>query len=209
MRLVSEVFANLLVIGLLFGAASSSAYAIAVIGLAAFLGFLAIVSVSLGVLNLLPILPLHILWINLVTTVALAITLDVGEFAGDPLATSSVEAYEEGLKSQQAHAEFTGDSLLIGGCGRMDYGSGDVGEMYDSITGKLFTLPDETLVYPAHDYQGRTSSSIIEEKHFNPRLLVNSRDEYIEQMNALQLEPPAKIDIAVPANIRRDQKQAA
>ena len=104
---------------------------------------------------------------------------------------------------------FTGDTLLIRGTGRTDFQNGDPGAQYDSIFDRLLTLPDETLVYPAHDYQGRTSSSIIEEKHFNPRLLVNSRDEYIEQMNALQLEPPAKIDIAVPANIHCDQQQAA
>ncbi len=104
---------------------------------------------------------------------------------------------------------FTGDTLLIRGTGRTDFQNGDPGAQYDSIFNRLLTLPDETLVYPAHDYQGRTCSSIIEEKHFNPRLLVNSRDEYIDQMNALQLDPPAKIDIAVPANISCGYSQAA
>ncbi len=104
---------------------------------------------------------------------------------------------------------FTGDTLLIRGTGRTDFQNGDPGAQYDSIFNRLLTLPDETLVYPAHDYAGRTSSSIIEEKHFNPRLLVNSRDEYIDQMNALQLDPPAKIDIAVPANISCQYPRAA
>ncbi len=104
---------------------------------------------------------------------------------------------------------FTGDTLLIRGTGRTDFQNGDPGAQYDSIFERLLTLPGKTLVYPAHDYEGRTSSTIFEEKHFNPRLLVGSRDEYIEQMNALELDPPAKIDIAVPANIGCDYRQAA
>jgi glyoxylase-like metal-dependent hydrolase (beta-lactamase superfamily II) len=104
---------------------------------------------------------------------------------------------------------FTGDTLLIRGTGRTDFQNGDAGAQYDSIFGRLLTLPDKTLVYPAHDYEGRTCSSIIEEKYFNPRLQVNSRDEYINQMNALDLAPPAKLDIALPANISCGLKHAA
>ncbi len=96
---------------------------------------------------------------------------------------------------------FTGDTLLIRGTGRTDFQNGDPGDQYDSIFDRLLTLPENTLVYPAHDYEGRTCSSIREEKLFNPRLMVNSRDEYIDLMNSLQLDKPARMDIAVPANI--------
>jgi len=95
---------------------------------------------------------------------------------------------------------FTGDTLLIRGTGRTDFQNGDPSAQYDSLFNKLLTLPEETLVYPAHDYEGRTVSSIFEEKHFNPRLQVASRQEYVDQMNALELDPPRLIDIAVPAN---------
>ena len=95
---------------------------------------------------------------------------------------------------------FTGDTLLIRGTGRTDFQNGDAGAQYDSLFNKLLKLPEETLVYPAHDYEGRTCSSIGEEKHHNPRLQVTSRQAYIDQMNALQLDPPRMIDVAVPAN---------
>jgi len=95
---------------------------------------------------------------------------------------------------------FTGDSLLIGGCGRTDFQGGDAGTLYDSITQRLFALPDETLVYPGHDYKGRTSSTIGAEKAGNPRLAGRTRDEFIALMGALNLPPPKKIDVAVPAN---------
>lgn len=94
----------------------------------------------------------------------------------------------------------TGDALLIGGCGRTDFQRGDAGALYDSITTKLFTLPDETLVYPGHDYRGRWVSCIGEEKRNNPRLAGKSRDEFIAIMAALDLPRPKLIDVAVPAN---------
>ena len=97
---------------------------------------------------------------------------------------------------------FTGDTLLIRGTGRTDFQNGDAGAQYDSLFGRLLKLPEETLVYPAHDYEGRTCSSIGEEKRYNPRLQVKSRQAYIDQMNALQLDPPRMIDVAVPANRR-------
>ncbi|MCB1850069.1 MAG: MBL fold metallo-hydrolase [Gammaproteobacteria bacterium] len=97
---------------------------------------------------------------------------------------------------------FTGDTLLIRGTGRTDFQNGDAGAQYDSLFNRLLKLPEETLVYPAHDYEGRTCSSIGEEKRHNPRLQVSSRQEYIERMNALRLEPPRMIDVAVPANRR-------
>jgi sulfur dioxygenase len=100
---------------------------------------------------------------------------------------------------------FTGDSLLIGGCGRADFQSGDAGSLYDSITEKLFALPDATIVFPAHDYNGRRSSTIGVEKRTNPRLAGRSRDAFIRLMSDLQLPPPKLIDVAVPANRRLGQ----
>ena len=95
---------------------------------------------------------------------------------------------------------FTGDSLFIGGCGRTDFQGGDAGALYDCITQRLFTLPDETLVYPGHDYQGRWVSSIIQERTTNPRLAGKTREQFIEIMANLNLPKPRLIDEAVPAN---------
>jgi sulfur dioxygenase len=97
---------------------------------------------------------------------------------------------------------FTGDTLLIRGTGRTDFQNGDPRAQYDSIFNKLMKLPDETLVYPAHDYKGDTVSTIAEEKLFNPRLRVKSVDEYIELMNNLKLPNPKMMDVAVPANLQ-------
>ena len=104
---------------------------------------------------------------------------------------------------------FTGDTLLIRGTGRTDFQNGDPGAQYDSLFEKLLKLPEDTLVYPAHDYEGRTSSTIGEELRFNPRLQVASRQAYIDQMNVLSLDPPRLIDVAVPANRSCGLKMAA
>jgi len=95
---------------------------------------------------------------------------------------------------------FTGDALLIRGCGRTDFQHGDPGLLYDGLWNKLFALPDKTLVYPGHDYKGRFSSTVGEEKKFNHRL-TKPRAEFIELMNNLNLPYPKKIDVAVPANV--------
>ncbi len=95
---------------------------------------------------------------------------------------------------------FTGDSLFIGGCGRTDFQGGDAGAQYDGITQRLFTLPDETLVYPGHDYQQRWVSSIMQERTTNPRLAGKTREEFIEIMNNLNLPKPRLIEEAVAAN---------
>ncbi len=96
---------------------------------------------------------------------------------------------------------FTGDALLIDGCGRTDFQSGDAGTLYNSIQNKLFSLPGETLVYPAHDYDGRCVSSIAQEKVRNPRLGGGrSKQDFVELMNGLNLPYPRKIDFAVPGN---------
>lgn len=99
-------------------------------------------------------------------------------------------------------AIFTGDTLLIRGSGRTDFQSGNPGQAYDSITEKLFTLPDSCIVYPGHDYDGRTTSSIGEEKKHNPRLgNKKTREEYIDIMNSMDLPKPKMIDKAVPGNM--------
>ena len=96
---------------------------------------------------------------------------------------------------------FTGDTLLIRGTGRTDFQNGDPYVQYDSLFNKLLTLPDETYVYPAHDYKGDTVSTIGEEKAHNPRLQVKSVDEYVQIMNNLNLANPKMMDVAVPANL--------
>ena len=96
---------------------------------------------------------------------------------------------------------FTGDTLLIRGTGRTDFQNGDPRAQYDSIFNRLLKLPDETLVYPAHDYKGDTVSTIGEERRCNPRLQVKSMDDYVQLMNNLKLPNPKMMDVAVPANM--------
>jgi glyoxylase-like metal-dependent hydrolase (beta-lactamase superfamily II)/rhodanese-related sulfurtransferase len=96
---------------------------------------------------------------------------------------------------------FSGDTLFIRGTGRTDFQHGDPGDQYDSIFNKLLTLPDETLVYPGHDYKGDSVSTIAEERAYNPRLQVSSRGEYIDLMKNLHLDNPKMMDVAVPANL--------
>jgi glyoxylase-like metal-dependent hydrolase (beta-lactamase superfamily II)/rhodanese-related sulfurtransferase len=97
---------------------------------------------------------------------------------------------------------FTGDTLLIRGTGRTDFQNGDPRAQYQSLFGRLLKLPEETLVYPAHDYKGDTVSTIGEEKAFNPRLQVKSVDDYVALMENLNLPNPKMMDVAVPANMR-------
>ena len=97
---------------------------------------------------------------------------------------------------------FTGDTLLIRGTGRTDFQNGDARAQYDSIFNKLLRLPEETMIFPAHDYKGETVSTIGEERRFNPRLQVRSVDQYVELMGNLKLANPKMMDVAVPANMR-------
>ena len=100
-------------------------------------------------------------------------------------------------------AVFTGDTLLIGDCGRTDFQSGNAGSLYDSITQQLFTLADETRVYPGHDFNGRSFSTIADERLHNPRAGNGiTRDQFISTMNNLQLAPPPRIHEALPSNLR-------
>jgi glyoxylase-like metal-dependent hydrolase (beta-lactamase superfamily II) len=97
---------------------------------------------------------------------------------------------------------FTGDTLLINGTGRTDFQNGNPIEQYHSLFDKILKLPDKMLVYPAHDYNGNLVSSIGEQKKNNPRLQVNSEEQYAEIMNNLNLASPKMMDIAIPANIK-------
>jgi len=97
---------------------------------------------------------------------------------------------------------FTGDTLLINGTGRTDFQSGSPYDAYDSLFNRLLKLPENTLVYPAHDYNGKSNSTIEAEKNNNPRLQVGSKDEYAEIMNNLNLSNPKMMDVAVPANLK-------
>lgn len=97
---------------------------------------------------------------------------------------------------------FTGDTLLIGGCGRTDFQEGSAEKLYESVTQKLFTLPPDTIVYPAHDYSKKTSSSIEIEMKTNPRLgNSKTKEEFLKIMNTLKLSLPKKIHEALPANL--------
>ncbi|MBV9776399.1 MAG: MBL fold metallo-hydrolase [Acetobacteraceae bacterium] len=102
---------------------------------------------------------------------------------------------------------FTGDTLLIRSTGRTDFQNGDPRAQYESIFNRLLRLPDETLVFPAHDYKGDTVSTIGEERAFNPRLQVRSAEEYVALMNDLNLPNPKMMDVAVPANMRQGLAQ--
>jgi len=97
---------------------------------------------------------------------------------------------------------FTGDTLLINGTGRTDFQNGNARQQYDSIFNKLLKLPENTMVFPAHDYNGKKHSTIGSEKQNNPRLQVNSVDQYVEIMNNLKLANPKMMDVAVPANLK-------
>jgi glyoxylase-like metal-dependent hydrolase (beta-lactamase superfamily II) len=125
--------------------------------------------------------------------------LDIGAVALQPLYTpghtDNHHCYLAGARL------FTGDALLIDGCGRTDFQGGCAATLYRSVHDKIFTLPDETLVYPAHDYRGREVSSVGRERARNPRLgCGRSEEEFVEIMAALDLPYPRKIDVAVPAN---------
>ena len=111
------------------------------------------------------------------------------------------ESFSFVLNPARPRAVFTGDVLLIRGSGRTDFQGGDARKSWDSIVNKLFQLPDEVTVYPAHDYKGWNASSIGEEKRHNPRLAGKTEAEYVAIMNNLNLPNPKLMDIAVPANL--------
>jgi len=138
---------------------------------------------------------------------------DVAVRESDPILVGSVEIrplYTPGhtddhhayfIDADGTARVFTGDALLIDGCGRTDFQNGDAATLYRSVHDKIFTLPGETLVYPGHDYQQRHVSSVAQERERNPRLGGGkSLDEFVAIMAALNLPRPKKMDVAVPAN---------
>ncbi len=128
------------------------------------------------------------------------------EFGGRYLTVRATPGHTEGCITFVLDNEkmvFTGDCLLIRGCGRTDFQGGDAGQMYQSIRTQIFTLPDDCLIYPGHDYKGLTASSVAEERSFNPRLGGQlSQSDFVGYMDNLGLPHPKKIDIAVPANLK-------
>lgn len=138
---------------------------------------------------------------------------DIGLREGEPLRIGSIELWPLFTPGHTSTHHcyrvdgsthillFSGDALLIDACGRTDFQSGDPVALYRSIHDKLFTLPDETLVYPAHDYEGRFVSSIAQERARNPRLKNNQAlEDFVAIMNGLKLPYPRKMDYAVPGN---------
>lgn len=116
------------------------------------------------------------------------------------------ESFSFYLPTVHGGAVMTGDVLLIRGTGRTDFQGGDAHKSWESITQKLFRLPDDTTVYPGHDYKGWMSSSIREERRYNPRLAGKTEAEYVDIMNNLNLPDPKLMDIAVPANLACGQQ---
>jgi glyoxylase-like metal-dependent hydrolase (beta-lactamase superfamily II)/rhodanese-related sulfurtransferase len=130
---------------------------------------------------------------------------EVVHFGGCQLEVRATPGHTEGCVSYVCHREriaFTGDALLIRGCGRTDFQGGDAGALFASVRERIFTLPDDTRLYPAHDYRGRTVSTVGEEKRCNPRVgLARSREEFVGLMQRLELAYPKRMDEAVPANL--------
>jgi sulfur dioxygenase len=128
------------------------------------------------------------------------------EFGAHALTVIGTPGHTEGCISFFLDDEsmlFTGDSLLIRGCGRTDFQQGSAQKLFHSIKDRLFVLPDECTVYPAHDYLGRTASSIGEEKRFNPRIGGQANEnDFVGYMDNMQLPHPKKLKIAVPANMK-------
>ncbi len=127
---------------------------------------------------------------------------DVIHFGGESIKAFHTPGHTAGSMSYLWRGNvFTGDTLLIDGCGRTDFQSGSADALYTSITERLFTLPPDTVVWPAHDYKGRTHSTIGHERAHNSRLAHKTRAEFIAIMDALHLPKPRRIDEAVPANL--------
>jgi sulfur dioxygenase len=142
---------------------------------------------------------------------------DAGAACGDILVTDNTQINVGSINIEVRHTPghtngcasyvvgnlvFTGDALLINGCGRTDFQMGNAGQLFDSIHQKIFSLPDTTLIYPGHDYNGKTVSTVGIEKQFNKRIGQNiSKEDFIEIMSNLKLDYPLKIGVALPANL--------
>jgi glyoxylase-like metal-dependent hydrolase (beta-lactamase superfamily II)/rhodanese-related sulfurtransferase len=130
---------------------------------------------------------------------------DAFRFGRHALEVRETPGHTDGCVTYVCHEEamaFTGDALLIRGCGRTDFQQGDAAALYRSVRGKILSLPAETRLYPAHDYKGRTVSTVAEERRHNPRLGdARSLDEFVALMAGLRLAYPRRIEEAVPANL--------
>jgi sulfur dioxygenase len=138
--------------------------------------------------------------------------LSIGKLKLEPLYTPghTDDHHVYLLRSEDGARVFTGDALMIDGCGRTDFQNGDAATLYRSVHEKLFTLPDDTLVYPGHDYQQRRVSSIGQEKTRNPRLGGGKTiEEFVAIMDGLNLPRPKRMDVAVPANRECGEVQTA
>lgn len=126
---------------------------------------------------------------------------DVIRFGGEEILVLHTPGHTAGSMSYVwRNNVFTGDTLLINGCGRTDFQSGSADALFDSVTKKLFSLPDDMLMWPGHDYKGQVVSTIGWEKQHNARLAKRSREEFVQLMAKLDLPKPKRIDVAVPAN---------
>jgi glyoxylase-like metal-dependent hydrolase (beta-lactamase superfamily II)/rhodanese-related sulfurtransferase len=137
---------------------------------------------------------------------------DVIEFGRESVTVYATPGHTDGCLSfvtADKSKAFTGDALLIRGCGRCDFQQGNAKTLYHSITQQLFTLPDECAIYPGHDYNGRTQSTVAEEKKFNARVGGNaSEEDFAGYMDNMQLPHPKLIDHAVPANLKSGKPEA-
>ena len=135
---------------------------------------------------------------------------DVLNFGNEQLKALHTPGHTSGSMSfvWRGHV-FTGDTLLIGGCGRADFQSGSAEDLYRSITRVLFSLPDDTTVWPGHDYHGRTQSTIGKEKTDNARISGKTMEQFVAIMHALDLPKPKRIDEAVPANLSSGMRHDA
>ena len=138
--------------------------------------------------------------------------IHVGKLAIEPLYTPghTDDHHAYLVRSAECSRVFTGDALMIDGCGRTDFQNGNAATLYRSVHGKIFALPDDTLVYPGHDYQQRRVSSVAQEKARNPRLGGGKTiEEFVAIMDALNLPRPKQMDVAVPANRECGEVQIA
>nr|ACO14841.1 ETHE1 protein, mitochondrial precursor [Caligus clemensi] len=129
---------------------------------------------------------------------------DKVEMGSIELVVHSTPGHTNGCVTFVSHdnsCAFTGDALLIRGCGRTDFQQGDSLKLYSSVWNKILSLPEDYLLYPAHDYKGRLLTSVTEEKKYNPRL-TKTKEEFVKIMDGLGLAYPKKIDISLPANLK-------
>jgi len=124
-------------------------------------------------------------------------------FGGHSLEVAETPGHTEGCITyinREGGCAFTGDALLVRGCGRTDFQGGSADTLYSSVWSRILSLPDNTTLYPAHDYKGQTASTVGEEKKYNPRL-TKTREEFVTLMGNLNLAYPKKIDMSLPANM--------